>query len=339
MRKNILILLIVSLVLSGCRNQEKLETENLLSLNTYQVFEPYKDSISGNYINNMINNSYDIDNVQARLMNLSTKYFKVTNNYYQAGQYLDTNKIKDILSKVNPNEKINIDGVEILPKYFSYIHEQNYLDKDGLLSGVSIGLVLNPYQSYKNSYGATLYKEIDEKELIQYAKEKVPEILKNLREIDDLKNVRIIVGLYISASPNSILPGYYKYMGITSNDKITFNEVDYRYYYLDSNELLQKNTEVYNSFKAFNNQIATKDIYISGYGLFFENSLEKASITINSNYMNIDKLIYLQQVVSETLNDNFKLQSYINVHIKINNKIVGLVQKNENNEIYNYIFE
>lgn len=339
MKKIISILLITSLITVGCGKKKQLETGDILNLDTYQIFEPYKESVSGNYINNMVNNSYDIDNIQSRLMDLSKKYFKASNYYYQAGQYLDANKIKDILSKINPNKKENIDGVEIEPKYFSYIHEQNYLDKNGSLSGVSIGLVLNPYQSYKNSYGTTLYKEVDEKELIKYANEKVLELLKYLREIEELKKTRIIIGIYVAASPNSILPGSYKYLGITSNDKISFSKVDYGYYYLDSSELLQKNTEIYNNFRAFNNQIIMDNIYISGYGLFFENNLTEAIITINSNYMNRDKLIYLEQMISQALNDNFKLQLSINVYIKVNNKIIGLVQKSKNNEIHNYILE
>lgn len=340
MKKYVLILLTLILVLTGCNKKEEVMSEAYVNLDTYKVFEPYKESVSGNYINYMVNNSYDVDNIQSGLMDLSTKYYKTTNYYYQAGQYLDTKKIKEILNKVNSTDIVNIDGVDIVPKYISYIHEQNYLDKNGNLAGLSIGLALNKYQAYQNVYGATLYKEISEDGLIQYAKEQIPTILTYLREIEYLKNVRIVIGLYVTSSPYSILPGSYKYLGITSDTNISFREVDYRYYYLDSNELMQVNTEVYNNFKAFEEQVNMNDIYISGYGLFHDNNVISASITITSNYLNRDELIYLEQLISKSLNNKFDLKFLVSVYIKVNNEIVGMVTKDKNtNRVLNYILE
>lgn len=339
MKKYTLILLIVILIFSGCSKKEVIDNEGKFNFETYKVFEPYKESVSGNYINYMVNNNYDVDNIQSKLMDLSIQYFKPSSYYYQAGQYLNSNKIKEILNKINPTEIVNIDGVDIIPKYISYIHEQNFLDKNGTLSGLSIGLALNKYQSYQNSYGTILYKEIDEEEIINYTKGQIPIILNYLREIESLKNARIIIGLYICASPNSILPGSYKYLGITSDNNISFHEVNYSYYYLDSNTLMQKNTDVYNDFKAFKKQINIDDVYISGYGLFLENNLLNASITINSNYLNRDELIYIEQLISKALNHNFELTSSVTVYIKVNNEVIGMVIRDGTKKVLNYILE
>ena len=339
MKKYVLMLLIFILVLSGCSKEKNIDNESDYNSDTYKVFEPYKQSVSGNYINYMVSNNYDVDNIESRLMDLSTKYFKISNYYYQAGQFLDVNSIKELLNKLNPNSKINLDGVDLNPKYISYIHEQNYLDKNGNLVGVSIGLALNRYQSYQNSYGSTLYKEISEEEVIKYAKDKIPEILEYLREIEEFKNIRIIIGLYVNASPNSILPGSYKYLGITSDNSISFHGVDYSYYYLDSATLMQRNADVYNSFKDFQKQINLDNIYISGYGLFDENNLVNASITITSDYLNKDKLIYLEEIISKALNNCFQIKAVFTVYIKVNNQIIGMVRKDNNNQIFNYILE
>ncbi|MBE6152035.1 MAG: hypothetical protein E7165_01820 [Firmicutes bacterium] len=337
MKKYIVMLVIFILILSGCSKKEELDFENYYDLNTYKIFEPYQQSVSGNYINYMISNNYDVDNIQSRLMDLSSKYFKTSNYYYQAGQYLDINSIKELLNDINPDYKVNIDGIEMIPKYITYIHEQNYLDKNGDLAGISIGLALNKYQSYKNNYGATLYKEISEEELVKYAKEKIKDVLSYLRNIDNLKDKRILIGLYINASPNSTLPGSYKYFGITSDNNISFKAVDFSYHYLDSNNLTEKNVDVYNGFKAFQGQINLDNIYISGYGLFEDNNLVNASITITSDYLNRDKLIYLESIISKALGNNFQMKSIITVYIKVNNQIVGMVKKDNNNQIFNYI--
>lgn len=340
MKKYILLLLVSVLVFSGCSKKEEADSEFNFNMDTYKIAEPYKESISGNYINGAIANNYDIDNVQTRLMELSTKYFKTTNYYYQAGQYLSSDKIKELLNKINTQDYIEMDGINLKPQYISYIHEQNYLDSSGSLAGISIGIVLNKYQTYQNSYGATLYKEIPEEELVQYAYEQMPNILTYLRQIDGLNNTRIIVGLYISSSPNSLLPGSYKYLGITSDNNISFHDIDYQFYYLDSNILMEKNIKIYDGFKDFCNQIDLKGIYISGYGLFYNNNLINASITVNSNYLNRDQLIFLEQKISEALLKGFDSDILFNVYIKVNNKIIGSVIKNKNtNKTFNYIFD
>lgn len=340
MKKFILVSFISMFILCGCGKKVNVNSEVSFDFDTYQVAEPYKGSVSGNYINTAINNSNDIDNVQIRLMDLSTKYFKTSDYYYQAGQYLTSSKIKDLLAAVNPEDQINLDGVDLKPEYISYIHEQNYLDSSGNLSGMSLGIVLNKYQHYQNSYGTTLYKEVNEEELIKYAKEQVPTILSSLRQIDELKDIRIIVGLYISSSPNALLPGGYRYLGITSNDTISLHELNYNYYYLDSNELMEKNIDIYDSFKAFKKQIDLDNIYISGYGLFYDNNLIETHITINSNYLNYDKLIYFEKQISEALLNNFTTSSSFHVYIKVNKEIVATVIKNkQTNRVLNYIFD
>lgn len=336
MKKVVLILLISMLIISGCSNEKK---EYSINFDTYKIFQPYKASISGNYINSMITNKYDVNNIQSRLMDLSTRYYKTSNNYYQAGQYVTKDNIKEILNLVNPTNQINVDGIEIQPNYISYLHEQNYLDADGNLAGISIGLALNKYQTYQNSYGTTLYKEVSEEFIIDYAKNEISTILEYLRKIDGINDTRIMLGLYFLESPNSILPGEYKYFGITSDNNINFQELDYSHYYLDSNTLMEKNIEIYNNFKAFQQQIKLDNIYISGYGFFDSNNLVDADITINTNYLNKDELIFLQQVVSKSLLENFRSNAVINVYIKTNKEIIGIVIKNEDSKTVNYLFD
>lgn len=329
--KKIIIFLSILLIVTGCGKKEHTnQVDTSYIFDTYQVAEPYKDPISKNYINNYLLNNYDIDNVQNSLMDLSTKYFKVNDNYYQSGQYLDNNLIKELLDIINPSEAIEIDGVSLIPNYISYIHEQNYLDKNQKLNGISLGIVINRYQAYQNQYGATLYKEISLEDAVDYTKNQIPRILEYVREKTNLNETRIIIGLYLTANPNSIIPGSYKYSGITSNNKVSLNEVNYEYYYLDSNELMNKNINIYNAFSSLKKDLKEYNAFVSGNGLFYENNLNKASITITTNYLTRDKLMMLEQDISDILTANFSFNSVINVYIKTNKEIVGIVTKNKN---------
>lgn len=339
--KKIIIIISLILILTGCNKEEKefLESNSLqFSDEYYEIATPYKKGVSNNYGISGVYNNYDLDEIEKWLMNLSTKYFSVDNSYYQSGQYLNEQDLKKLLSKemLNNSNTIKIDGIKINPTYISYIHEQNYLNSNGKLKGISLGIVLNPYQEYVNKYGSYLYKKVDEKELIKYGKEISEKLLDYLINEKKLNKNKFVIALYIESEPNSSLPGSFKYVGITSRNVINFKPVNYKYEYIKSDYVMSKDTDLYNVLLSVEKKI--KDVldnsYLSGTILYVDEQASTIEVNINSNYISRSDLLIISQMLNNEINSSLPNYLNIKVYIKENDKIKAFSNKmNTKNEI------
>ena len=133
MKKLFLIFLIL---LVGCGKKEELIEINYDN-SYYQVATPYKESIGSYSIAN-----YDKEEVESMLMKLSTEYFKTNNSFYQEGQYLTSEELKELINQFNETEEIEIDDIKIKPSYITSIYEQNYLTNNSFWSVVKIILII-----------------------------------------------------------------------------------------------------------------------------------------------------------------------------------------------------
>ena len=177
-------------------NEEETLTKQLLSneatSNYYRTILPYKTSPTRGLVYSRyskMKNRYDIDTFDLALMRESQSYFNPDELYFQEGQILTKPVVQQLLSKklaaaelktelesdpdyveigLNPSEdeKMKIDGLEGTPTYIAYLLEQDYLNQDGEIEGITIGLALNPYQVWKNELGYEQTVQLDEAELI-----------------------------------------------------------------------------------------------------------------------------------------------------------------------------
>lgn len=326
-----LYLIIITLFFTGCGKAEEYVANINYDHEYYETYMSYKEGAANNFILTAINNNLDVEEIEVGLMNLAKNYFKVNNSYIQAGQYLSSDKIKKLLSHdfLNKTDNIVIDGVEITPKYISSIYEQNFLAGNGNLKGIAIALILNNYQEYKNSYGNVLYKQIDENIILEFGKVKAQELLVELRKIDQLKDIRIMIGLYLVSAPNSTLPGTYKYVGITKNEKIEFTKLNYQYYYLNDQFVFNNDLNTYNAFQNLKTEINNyfKQVYPVGKGLYVDNKLVKIDIDINSNYISNIEIIYLTDLIANNISKNFDLSVYIKSNVNLNKEKKAIVVK------------
>ena len=333
MKKVVLVLLIF--LISGC--EQGIQNDKDVELNYdkeyYTVYTPYKNGVSNNYVvGNSINN-YNIEEIESALMYESMKYFKTNNSYYQEGQYLTEKALKTLLDNehLNSSEKITIDNITITPTYITSIYEQNFLASNGTLKGMSLGLVINPYQKYINSYGSYQYKKVDDNILIQIANTKTEELVKYMRKNYDLEDIRILVAVYFQSHPNAITPGKYEYVGITTNSNISLEKTNYAYQLLDSSYVSTNDIGNYDAFvnlkKELNNEIS--NLYIIGYGSYNNKLLSGIDITINGTSLNKNKILYISQLLSKKLVSDFSNTS-IKVYLKTDNQIKGIITKRHN---------
>lgn len=308
MKKYLLLLLIL---LTGCGRNNNIE--GIYDSAYYKVYSPYKESVGG-----YTKDSYDLTDVEKTLMLLSSNYFKTNNSYYQEGQYLTNDDLKYLL-----NDYLNQEE-----PYIKTIYEQNYLNSDGTLKGISLAIVLDSEIEYIED-DKRKTKTISDEELIKYAKEVAPNIIKYTRE--KVGNVRILLGIYIDSTD-----GKFTSFAVTSDEKLKFRDVNIESYSLNGNYVAKNDTDNYNYYIELKESLTDFDVYIDGKALYVDNKVNNITININTSYLTRGKLLYLTNLVSENLKFNYLTKVYVNY----NNKPKALLIKEENTlEVKIYLME
>ncbi|MEG2322085.1 MAG: CamS family sex pheromone protein [Bacilli bacterium] len=323
--KKVLFIILILFVITGCGNKEE-KKPKIIDNSYYQIFEPYKEG------SNYTLKDYDINNVEKMLMQLSTKYFKTNNSFFQEGQFLTNEELKDLLIKYNPTEDVIIDNIPLKPVYISSIVEQDYLATNGNIKGISLGIILNKEQIYTKD-NKTSIKILSDEEVLNYGKLKAQELLDYMRSKEDLKNVKIAIGLYLESN----VKGAFKYMGLSENKKINLDFVDYSYKLLDSNEVMNIDLKNYNNISQIENKLNTFHLYTNAIGLYQKNNLISVEISIEQNYLKQAEILNIISIINQYL-DTFDSYINIKVYLKSENKIKAFISKKAN-EIETYILE
>lgn len=332
--KRFVIILFILLITVGCNKntrEEDLKDQHDNSL--YQVYTPYKSGVNNNYSVNKIMNKLDLEEVEMGLMRISTKYFALSKYYYRAGQYLNTDEVKDLLSseKLNSNDEVK----EYSTKYISYIHEQNYLSKNGEIRGISLAIVLNPYQTYTNEFGQIKKEECDLETLIEFGKEKGELLYSYIKEKKELQGVEILIALYVQSSSTSLVPGSYKYENLSGEEKFNkYNKVEEEHHLLTSSYVSKNDIKTYDAFSSFVELINDEKISISTMGrAFYQNKeVSEIKIDVNVNYASIGEINALARLIANQLPGLFNNKCNVQVIIKNYSNIEAIIvkQKDEN---------
>lgn len=335
--KKIIISIIGILILTGC--SKSINTPYIYKEGYYNIAIPYKAGVSNNYVvNNM--NTYDVDEVETTLMEISSLYFSKDVSFYQDGQYLSNDFFKEILNKDNLNsyEKITIDGITIDPYYVTGIVEQNYLDSSNNLKGISLGIILNPYLAYQNKYGITLYKQIEEKELLSIGEEVSKKLLEKVRSIEEISKTKIMIALYFQNNPNSNTEGSYKKYGITLNTDIEFKDYNEENYYISSEYVMKNNNDIYSYYSVLERNVkeVMPKIYLTGTCEYKNSKLENVIINISGTYLSKSETLALTQIVSENI-ESVNVNTII--YIKESNNIKAILEKNKTEKLNIHILE
>jgi len=330
--KRSIILFFLILILVGCNNKEIIsEVEYNYNRSFYKIYEPHKSYAVNNYSVNRTFNRYDLREVEMGLMRISTKYFSNNKYYYQMGNYISEEEQIELLSyeKLNSNSDSNL---EYKPKYISYIHEQNYLNKKGEIKGISLAVVLNPYQSYTVN-GKTKRDVVNIDKLIEFGQGKVDELVNYIRSKKELKDIEIVIGLFVQQSTSSLVPGAYVYETFIREGNIKkFTKLNEKYYLLTDNKLKDIDINSYEAFVKLKDkiQLLTSNIFIMGRGLYINNQLQKLTIDVNMNYVTIGEVNSLSQLIASEIVSLFNEKTIIEVIIKSENKVEAIVSKDNN---------
>ncbi|MDD3392563.1 MAG: CamS family sex pheromone protein [Bacilli bacterium] len=322
--------------ITGCSNEKTVDNQIDIeySGDYYQIYEPYKASVGNNYVVNNVLSNYDKDVASESLMALSTNYFSVNNSLYQEGQYLSTTDLQELLSteQLNDAATLTIDNIKITPTYVTTIYEQDYLASNGNLKGISLGIILNPYQAYQNSYGTYNYKTIAEEEVLSFGKEAAKKLIAYMRSKEGLSEVKILISLYLQPKPSSIDKGTFKAVTTTTNDALNFTTINCQYELITSDYVNTNDTALYTAFIVLEESLKDtfSKLYISGEVLYKNDTSQMICITVGSSSLNKSEILYITQNISENLLSNFTNEVSINIYIKSGSDLKALVTRERN---------
>ena len=272
---------------------KEIATDKNVQGNNYRTILPFKESQARGLLQDNMANSYNGEDFEHGLLELSKEVFPTDDYLYQDGQYLDKDTINAYLSPkytksevdamdederkekkanenlgLNPSHKGETDPEKIAentPAYLSNILEQDFYasgdTKGKNIKGMTIGLAMNStYYYQKEKDGETYSKDLDDKEIKKQGKQMAGEILSRLREHKELKEIPIHFAIYKQSGENSIVPGEFIAGTTVEDGKTRINEwkdINQQTALLPSEEAGKVDENLNNNFKQFNDDLQT----------------------------------------------------------------------------------
>ncbi len=336
MRKFI-VFIITAMLLSSCSNEVEVAENNteIVSLKSqYEFVIPYKSQKSYTYFTKSLNKN-ELDEISLSLMSISKNYFETDDYFFMEDQYFNVENQKNLIDLVNPKVEETINGLKLIPRYLIGVQIQNYtLSSNGDdLDGIAVGLVLDRKQVYKkDKNSSTVRTTIDETELINNMKLKIPTIIEYLRSIPEFSSVKMVVGFYVVDNSNILIPGSYKqfgYVSENSNRIALLNPYDKMVALLPSSKAARYNSEFNQKFIDFVDN--TKSQYNQNVGIvgrlsYSDSRIDKLSITVMSNSNKKTFLLSLTQTVYnevlKSFNEGYDVEVVISTYDKVEATIV-----------------
>ncbi|WP_341300549.1 CamS family sex pheromone protein [Lysinibacillus sp. FSL H8-0500] len=346
------------------QQDEKAETTIIPSIQIdesyYKTLIPYKESASRGLVVSNIYTKYDMKEVEEGLMRLSQNEFDTENYYFQEGQYLAENTVKDWLARSSQVETgLNPPTTETMtaeeratkaPVYLAHIVEQNYLtkteDNKVKLGGMSIGLALNSIYYYqKEQYGEYYEEPISEAALVEQGKKMAAEIVTRLRARDELKDIPIVICLFKQQARNAIVPGSYFSYGVAKagqNDIASWETIDENYVLFPTDDSQDVYREVNKDFKNFKLDV---DKYFSNYtsvigtGFYRNKEIQKLTIEIPIQFFGKAEIIGFTQYLTGILINQFN-----NIHVEVSITSVNgpealIIKKANDTDPYVHVYD
>lgn len=340
MRKRIAILLIiVVLVVSGCGNimqddtveqEEEHETEvsiipsHSLEESQYKILLPYRPSAARGAITNQVTNRVDIDELEEGLRRHSTSVFSPEDYVFEEGQYLSTEKIFDLIDSLNPTVKDESDRKEHKknPRIFSHILEQNFLErKDDRveLVGISIGISLKSVYRYQTEIGGPdYYEDIPLKDAIKEGERIAQSVIKEIREVEGLESVPVMIALFREAEQSSPVPGNFiqKTVVKEGDTKIgKWESIKEEYVLFPSGDAKDKYPNDYQKVNAFSEKIEDyfpNYVGVVGTGFYVEGDLKKLAIDVPIEFFGKGEVVGFTQyafgIVQEIFANHYDIE-------------------------------
>ena len=353
-------------------NQVKqIATDKNVQGDNYRTISPFKESQARGLLQDNMANSYNGEDFESGLLELSKEVFPTNKYLYQDGQYLDKKTInayldpkytKKEIDKMSEKEKKSKKANENLglnpshngetnqekiadnsPAYLSNILEQDFYgnsdSKGKNIKGMTIGLAMNSVYYYqKEKDGETYSKNLNDKDIEKQGKQMASEILSRLRENSDLKDIPIHFAIYKQSGQDSISPGEF-IAGATADDGQTkingWDTIKEKSALLPSSTAEDYNETLNNNFKQFNDNLQS---YFSNFTQavgkvkFVNKKAKQLTVDLPIDYYGQAETIGITQYVTEQAEKYFDNIDEYEIRIKDGNTPRALISKSKDDK-------
>lgn len=388
MKKRTLVIVGLSLVLVGCGpddNEPSSSKENTSTQNdvkqiatdknvqgdNYRTILPFKESQARGLTQENMANTYNGEDFETGLLNISKQVFPTDDYLYQDGQFLDKKTIqaylepkltKSELDEMSDKEKEERKATENLglnpsvhgetdeekiaknsPQVLSNILEQNFYDNGDTsgkkLKGMTIGLAMNQVYYYqKEKYGETFSVDLDKKKVEKQGQEMAEEMLSRLRENEKLKDIPITFAIYMQSGKDQITPGaFVSYATSEENGEALkeWNTVNEQTVLVPSGEAADLNEQFNSNFRDFNHSLQsyfTNFTQAVGKAKFKDKKLQSLTVDLPIDYYSKAELIGITQYVTQLAEKDFGDVEEYEIHIKDGNESRALITKTKDDK-------
>lgn len=390
MKRTIILLISILFLLTACNNGQKdnqsgknqseskdnnntnqvkqIATDKNVQGDNYRTILPFKESQARGLLQDNMSNSYNGEDFESGLLELSKEVFPTDKYLYQDGQYLDKKTInayldskytKKEIDKMSEKEKKSKNANENLglnpshngetdeekiadhsPAYLSNILEQDFYgssdSKGKNIKGMTIGLAMNSAYYYKKEKnGETYSKDLDDKDIEKQGKQMASEMLSRLRENSNLKDIPIHFAIYKQSSQDSITPGEFIAGTTVEDGKTKINEWDTikeKSALLPSSTTADYNETLNNNFKQFNDNLQS---YFSNFTQavgkvkFVNKKAKQLTVDLPIDYYGQAETIGITQYVTEQAEKYFDYIDEYEIRIKDGNTPRALISKSK----------
>ena len=301
----------------------------------------------------------DIEQLERSMHRIATDFFDPDNHYFRDGLILQRDFVSNILNPADDNEdnfglnpaigtEINFDGTllesgtdrvsQIRP--LAYVLEQNFgtiVDDNFYLEGVTIALAINPHHTIIDTdRGLITSYQMTDDQILLIGQDMAAELLPLLRsEYDVLRDVPIILGLFILEAGNSVIPGRLASISVAdvgSSSPGSWTEVDERHFLLENPpnlDIIEYDVNINDEFifvrEAIRNQFP-HDNGIVGRVHFIDREVYRVSIVFNMHFFGYSEKLSFHQMVSQYV-EEFSPEYDIRIEIRSTNEIHGAITR------------
>ena len=364
--KTLSILLVATLALAACQNDQADSTESAGSASqssssseeqqTSQLSTEYYSSYisDGTYQTNSASgitagasSQANAENLERGLYDLAKNIFSTEDYSLQEGQVIGEDQTLAYLTAqsdenpdgLNPSgyASTTMEGFE--PRYLNTLMEYDFVDQDGNIAGISIGLGMN-YSDTFTSDSNSEEVEITSEERIEQGKQMAETIVAGIRENEAYADIPIHVAIFENEESGDLGGGTFSTDAVSSSgnsfgDWSTYNQ-DFVVYAVDD----APNEEDTVSFTRFRDQI--QSFYpqlsgLSGVGYYQDNELQNVNIVINSQFDGYSEVIALSQQAISTASSVFNNNIEIQIQVVTADGVRALLTRNKDSDTFDYV--